>query len=607
MTRFADTLRRYPILAIIPAATIVLVTLATVAGATWYLTGDFSHTEFLVRAIPRHPPLIGVAARVQDLGSTPGPSMAYLLYPFYKLLGSSAFALVTAVALLHVASIAGAVLVAKRVGGASIAILTASSLTVVVVALTPRFFLEPWNVWVPVFAFAFFLVLVWGLVCEHLALLPIAVAVGSHCVQTHISYTVLVGGLLGAAVAWLGVLWWRTDRLVDRHPLRWLLIGTATLVVAWLPPVIEQLRPGTGNLRKLYHQFSDPGEPFVGTRAAVKAMVGRFNLFGPWIVDPQKDPLTTPNYIGFVLFAALVSVSGYWAWKRRERVELSLYAVLVAATVLGLFSTMRIFGVFFEYVIRWMLPLVALWVATCVWSCWLTWGARTESEVEADRSKRVAAGAAAACALALAAIGVARAATAEVPYTRDSAITGALSKQLETSLDPTKRYQINEVDPVALGSVAFGLALELEKKSALNAGVGPWGIAGVTPFRVVNDDQADSRLWYVASQPMIDAFTALPGAEVKALYDPRSAQEAERSDELQAQLLQVLCDSGRDDLRSLLFTRWGHTLLTFMTDLPSEAKSLLQQYSDLRLPAAVIELPVDVDGYLLTTDPPGTC
>src|SRR6185295_3931268 len=129
-----------------------------------------------------HPPLIGVAARVQDLGSTPGPSMAYLLYPFYKLFGSTAFALVASVDLLHLAAIAGAVIVARRVGGTSIAVLMSLSLTATTLALAPRFFLEPWNVWVPVFAFALFLVLVWGLVCEHLALLPLAVAVGSHCV-----------------------------------------------------------------------------------------------------------------------------------------------------------------------------------------------------------------------------------------------------------------------------------------------------------------------------------------------------------------------------------------------------------------------------------------
>ncbi len=197
--------------------------------------------------------------------------------------------------------------------------------------------------------------------------------------------------------------------------------------------------------------------------------------------------------------------------------------------------------------------------------------------------------------------------SAEVPYERDSAITGALASQLEDSLDPAKRYQINEVDPVALGSVAFGLALELEKHSSVHAGVGPWGVAGVTPFRVVDLDEADSTLWYVASEPVIDAFMALPGAEVKAFYDPRSPEEADRSDELQTQLLDVLCKAGRDDLRNLLFTRWGHTLLTFMTDLPPEAKTLLQQYSDLRLPAAVIELPKDIDGFLVPTPPPSTC
>ena len=125
ITRLVDMVRKHPVLAVVPCALILGVTLIAVAGTTWYLTGDFSHTEFLVRAIPRHPPLIGVAARVQDLGSTPGPSMAYLLYPFYKLFGSSAFALVAAVDVLHLAAIAGSVIVAKRVGGTSIGVLTA--------------------------------------------------------------------------------------------------------------------------------------------------------------------------------------------------------------------------------------------------------------------------------------------------------------------------------------------------------------------------------------------------------------------------------------------------------------------------------------------------
>ncbi len=595
MTALIDKCRRYPLLLAVPSAIIVIVTLVAVAGTRWYLTGDFAHTEFLVRAIPAHPPLIGVAARVQEQGSTPGPSMAYLLYPFYKLFGSDAFALVAAVDVLHLAAIAGCVFIARRLGGLSIAAFIGLTLAATTMAVAPRFFLEPWNVWVPVFAFALFLVLIWGLACEHLALLPIAVAVGSHCVQTHISYTVLVTGLLASTLAWLGWLWLRTDRLAGRHPLRWLGIATATMVVSWLPPVIDQLRPGTGNMRKLYHQFTNPGEPFVGSRAAIKAMVGRFNLLGPWLIDPQKDPRSTPNYVGFVLFVVLVGASARWAWKRRDRVELALYAVLSVATVLGLISTTRIFGTFFEYVIRWMSPLVAMWIAASLWSCWLTWRSRATSQ---PSTRTLMAGTAVVVVMmtAVTAVGVARAVTAEIPYKRDSTLTGALSAQLEQSLDPSVRYQINEFDPVALGSAAFGLALELERHH-LHAGVGPWGVAGVMPFRVVSDEQAESTLWYVASKPTIAAFSALPGAVVRATFDVRSADEARRSDQLEGDILQALCTAGRQDLRGLLYARWGDTALAYTPGLPIDVAPLLQQYTDLRQPAAVVELPVGVNGY----------
>jgi hypothetical protein len=207
-------------------------------------------------------------------------------------------------------------------------------------------------------------------------------------------------------------------------------------------------------------------------------MVGRFNILGPWIIDAQKDPLSTPNYIGFVLFVAGRRGHGVRGTTRAHRVV--ALCVLVAATLLGLFSTMRIFGVFFEYVIRWMLPLVVPVVATCVWSCWLTWRARSqdvsESESRATSESRPIQcdGVLVVCAAVLTGIGVARAATAEVPYQRDSAITGALASQLEASLDPAKRYQINEVDPVAWDRSRSDWRWSW-RSSSVHAGVGPWG------------------------------------------------------------------------------------------------------------------------------------
>jgi hypothetical protein len=204
------------------------------------------------------------------------------------------------------------------------------------------------------------------------------------------------------------------------------------------------------------------------------------------------------------------------------------------------------------------------------------------------------------------AIGVVRAASAEVPYRRDSAITGALSAQLEQSLDPAATYQINEFDPVALGSPAFGLALELERHD-FRAGVGPWGESGVMPFRVVTDDHATATLWYVATSPVITAFASLPGAVVRARYDVRTGDEAKRADQLEEQLVQTLCSTGRPELAGLPWARWGDTAIALASGLSPEVEPILKRYTDLRQPAAVIELPVGVNGYEVTAKPPRTC
>ena len=117
------------------------------------------------------------------------------------------------------------------------------------------------------------------------------------------------------------------------------------------------------------------------------------------------------------------------------------------------------------------------------------------------------------------------------------------------------------------------------------------------PFRVVDDEHAESTLWYVATKPTIAAFSELPGAVVRATFDVRSAAEVERSDQLEADLLQALCAAGRPELRGLLYARWGDTALAYTPGLPSTVASLLQRYGDLRQPAAVVELPVGINGY----------
>lgn len=599
MIRLVALCRRHPALLALPCALVIAVSVASVAGNAWYLTGDYAHTELLVRAIPSHPPLIGVAARVVENGSTPGPSMAYLLYPGYKLFGSDAHALVASMDLLHIAAIVGVVVVLRRWGGASLAAFVGLTLAVMTAGMAPQFFLEPWNVWVPVYAFALFVVLVWAISLDHIALMPLAVAAGSHCVQTHISYTLLVAGLLGGLVVWLAVLWWRTDRLAGRHPLRWLLVSSAVLLVAWLPPLIDQQRPGTGNLRKLYRQFTDPGEPFVGFGAAVKAMAGRFNLLGAWYIDPWQSPRARPNIVGLVGFVLLVGAASWAAWRRRQRAELALYAVLGGCTALGLLSTMRVFGVFFSYVIRWMSPLVALWVAAATWSLHqslVAWWRSRPRRSPPGGAGRLALAIGAATMVTVSLVGVVRAAGGTIPSQRDSDTTGALADQLQRVLDPHVRYQVNENDVASLGSQSFGLVLELERRG-LDVGIGPWGASGAMQFRVATDAESAAALWLVTSTPAIQAFATKPGVREIASYDPRTSAEARRSAALEVELIEQLCAFGGEEVASLLFEHWGQTALDFFYDLPPTSAKLLAEYNALRAPAAIFETPVGLNGY----------
>jgi hypothetical protein len=573
----------------LPATVVVLGSLLAVVTTPWALTGDFSHTEFLVRMIPGHPPLVGVAARVRDFGSTPGPSMAYALAPGYNLFGRSSWALAASAGALHLGGIALSALVARRTAGRALAAMVGLTLSVAAVSFGPEFFLQPWNVWIPVFAFPAFALATWAVLCGHLWWSPAAVALGSHCVQTHVSYTVMVTASLAALAGWLVVQWRRGDSERRRAVLRPAAIASAVGLIIWAPPVIEQFQSGTGNLRKVISQFTEPDAPAVGIIAGARAMASRLNLLGPWLYDPLRDPTQSPNWLGFVLFCFLVGAAVRVALRRRDPNEIRLYVVLAVLTILGLLSAARVFGTFFEYVIRWMVPLAALWIAAAAWSLYRELTERGTVSSAAVVRVGVAA------VIAMSGAAVVRAASAEIPYERDSAIAVALSDQLADNLPAGERYQINEFDPVSLGSVAFGLHLELEKRGRAD-GVGEWGRSGVKEHRVVTSDMADGELWFVAVDPVINAFAALPGAEVVATFESRTTAEVSRSEQLWSQVVDTLCANGAADLLPLLVQRWGFFSLRYDPRTPPELIAALLELTELRQPTAVVLLPVGAVG-----------
>ena len=82
--------------------------------------------------------------------------------------------------------------------------------------------IQPWNPYLPLFAWIVILLATWSVLCgDHMMLIPLVVA-ASFSAQTHIPYLTMAGGLGLFAVAVVAVRCWRSD---DRRrfvkPLAW--------------------------------------------------------------------------------------------------------------------------------------------------------------------------------------------------------------------------------------------------------------------------------------------------------------------------------------------------------------------------------------------------
>ncbi len=565
-----------------------IVALCSTIGVSWYLTGDVSHTELMLRAIPDHMPLIGVAARVgndiNNQGSTPGASMAYVLYPVYLLFFRSTFGVFVSVVFVHLAAIAATIALARRFGGTALGLIMAFALAVMVRALAPRFFLEPWNVWVPVFAFFVFLLLLWGLVLGRRRCLPWAVLVGTHCVQTHVSYVPLV---FGSLVLFGAYAWWDARRAGEsiRRPIIW---SMAIGALMWLPPMIEQLRPGPGNLRRLWDEFGTTHADNVGLRAAVKAMMGELNLAGPFVTGPGKAPYDAPNLIGFLAFVLLCAIGVVVAVRRSDVVVKALQAVMSVVTVIGLIATSRVFGRFYDYVIRWMWAVAVMWFVVSVWSIWR---AMTHSNI---RVRQRLTGLFCGAFLAVIVWGSVDSVGARPPYQNDSRLVAGLSSQLDGQLLESVDYLLRWHDPAALGGTGFGLLLEMEKQGD-HLYVDHWAGAAARPYRVrdeLSPGSVDAVLWLVTGEQNIDRFSKRDDAEKLAEFDPRSPSEKIESDGLRTLIEQQMLELEHPEWITLLDSQYGHMQILLFTDIPDDLFAKVARYSEIRVPGAVFEVPV---------------
>jgi hypothetical protein len=582
----------------------MVVALIALLHARWYPLLDMAWTEMRVRDVwSSHPPLLGLAGRIGPAGhsgSHPGPLSFYALWPVYELFGATSWALEASSVALQVAAISVSLWIVSRRGGRWLVLGHATVLAILLRGYGATLLTQPWNPYLPVLWWLVFLLAVWSVLCDDLALLPLAVLAGSFCAQTEVAYLGLTLGLgaIAIGIASARAYSHRADRQAVRRFALWVLVSFALAVLIWLPPVVEQLTTARGNLSLLFTYLTHPPQSPVGLGQGLRLMLAHLNP-----VYPLSAPLVpTSNIvrIGLAWPGALLLSAWAWAasaaWRARLQPLAQLHALLAVILVLGVLSISRIFGPLWYYLLLWGWGVGALMVVATGWTLSVFVNRRLQGATRRHVQLGIGFGLVAIIA------GITALFTIEASSTQNP--MPFLADELRAVVNPTVRgleryvgssharsgvYLVTFSDPASLGSQAFGLMNELERRGFDVGATGAYRNT-MTPHRVVDPTRATAVV-HVAVGSDISTWRAKQAATELAYSDPRSPRQRTEFNRLRSEVIIELQAAGRSyeashvdqDLIGLAFER-----------VPEKIHLLLGRMDSLGLPIAVFLAPPTV-------------
>ena len=520
----------------------------------WHANLDLALTELRVRdTVSGAPPLVGLSGRIEAFGvagSHPGPLGFWLLAPLYRLFGGSSWALQAATATLNLAAVTVAVWIGHRRGGRTGALAVAAGMAVLLGAYGSDRWTQAWNPYLALMWWPVVLLGVWSVLCRDQAMLPVVVAAGSLCLQTHVSYLGLVTGLLGMATAGLAVTLVR-DRAAGRPvsgTVRWGAAAAVLLVALWIPPLVEQVQNEPGNLAIIREQFAHPTRPPAGWRTGVETTLHSLDPQVLLVAGAGERTSAVPGAFLLAVWAAAAAAT----WRRGRHVGalVRLHVVVACALVLGAASISRIQGTVLDYLVLWSWATTALACAAIAWTAVELLGAGDrpgpapsragDAGLAVGRSDLASQGRRARAALALTgALVVALATTtwdaahAQAPQPGQARLHAVLLPDAVAALrggtvpggGADGRYLVRSDDPLSAGLNTFTVLLELERHG-LDAGVDATHAVSARPFRVLPESDATAVVTYVVGPRIADWRRRADAVEI-AHAEPSPADLAE--------------------------------------------------------------------------------
>ncbi len=561
-----ELLRRRPVVTSAAVAVLPLV-VAVVAllWKPWAPVLDLAMTEFRVRDVGgRFTPRIGLPGRIGDFpdqGSHPGPWSFYLLAPFYRLAGASAWGMQLGSVAINSVAFVGVVMVGRRLAGTVGALTMAAVVAVAVRGFGLNVLTHPWNPYFPLALWLLLLVCAWAVLAGDHRLAVVVAVCGSVAAQTHVPY------LLSCVLVSLLVLVALTRRWLMTTGDERAAIGRSTLialgatVVLWVPPLVDQWRRDPGNLTMLYRHFTgEPAEPLVTSPVAAKVFLRHLDVFGAgwaWLTHadgfvhrsglPVESGLSGSAIGGGIVVLLWIGAVGT-AFRMRHRLLNSLNIVLAVALSAGIISMTRIFGKVWFYLTLWAWMTMLLVLVSTLWTALLV--AQRHREV-LDRHLRssVIAVVVLSTLLSLGAVpshdvpepNLSDGLRALVPPTID-----ALEAGTGAAVGRDGTYLVFWQDSVFIGSQGYGLVNELERRG-IDVGVHDTWRVPVTHHRVLPPGTYDAEV-HLVSGIYIGEWRERDDHVEVATVDVRTDAERARFDMLRERVGRRLDELGRTEL-----------------------------------------------------------
>lgn len=559
--------RRHPVVLFGTLVAAPLVAAAIVlAWRPWVPVLDMAMTELRVRDVgTRHTPLIGLPGRIGDFpdqGSHPGPWSFYLVAPFYRLAGSTAWGLQFGSVVVNTAVVFAVVALGRRRFGWRGAVAAATLAAIAVRGYGLVVLTHPWNPYFPVLVWLLVLLAAWLVLMGDDAMAVVVVAGASLAAQTHVPYLVsavaicaLVIGVLTARV----VASRRGARPGRPDALRPLLAALAVGAVMWVPPLVEQLVRSPGNVTRLVRHFlTEPDEEAIGIGPAVRVVLHHLDAFSiGWDLVAREDALVhrAGSVDGVAVGGGVVLVlwlaAVLWALHDRHGPLLALHTVIAVALVAGTLSVARIFGKVWFYLTLWMSATTLLIVLALGWTVW-----RLVAQLTRRPARDLTAGLT--CAVAATVVVTAGSLIAvgdhRMPVAEHGADVLALLPTITVALDrgegpapgPEGRYVVFWQESVVPGAQGYALLNELERRG-YDVGVHPTWRVPATSHRVRHPGEFDAEIHFV-SGAWIEGWREHPERIEIAHYDRRTPAQRARFTELESRVRERLIEIGRPDL-----------------------------------------------------------